>query len=207
MATDVVAAIDGLGWTGTPLVGIGHSMGAAALLLAEQDSPGLFSSVTLFEPIVFPAHLVTDPGENPLAAGARRRREHFESRAAARENYAAKPPMASFTAEALDGYVMGGLTADGAGTGVRLCCSPEREAACYEMGTRHGAYERLADVRCPSIVMCGIDGGYPATVAPLVADALPKGRLIQLGDMGHFGPFERPSRIAEMVLADPPLND
>lgn len=214
VASDVLAALTRLEWTDEPVHGIGHSMGGAAMLLAEQARPGTFASLTVVEPIVFPSVDGLAEGDNPLAAAALRRREHFESLDAARANFSAKRPMATFVPEALDGYLRGGFTtgdsptadgrpSDGSSStregGIRLCCAPATEAECYRMGTRHGAFERLSEVGCPVAVVCGTDGGFPAQVAPAIAAALPFGELHVLDGAGHFAPFERPDAVAEVV--------
>ena len=47
----------------------GHSMGGAALLLAEEQSPGMFTGMFLYEPIVLPEGHFARLGDNPLARG------------------------------------------------------------------------------------------------------------------------------------------
>lgn len=204
-ADDVLAVIDAIrsdaGVEG-PWFGAGHSMGGAALLLAEQRRPGTLAAVWAFEPIVFPGPVSTGvAGGNPLAEAARRRRSTFESRAAARENYASKPPMDSFDPRALDGYLERGLV-DAADGSARLACEPANEASVYEMGPVHSAWEHLTEVGCPVTVAVGdtaVPG--PAGFAAPVAGRLPHGALAPFDDLGHFGPMEAPERIARSIAA------
>jgi pimeloyl-ACP methyl ester carboxylesterase len=195
-AADVLAAVNALGLE-RPF-GIGHSMGGASLVLAEQARPGTFRGLWLFEPIIFPPGF-SDTGENPLAEGARRRRPHFSSALAARANFASKAPLSSLHPEALDAYVAHGFEelADGS---VELRCAPGTEAATYEMGARHGAFDRLALVECPTVVLRGtaVRPG-PASFAPLVATALPNAVLEDHPELGHFGPLEDPEAMAASV--------
>jgi alpha-beta hydrolase superfamily lysophospholipase len=63
---------------GQPIVGIGHSMGGASLLMAALQEPELFSALFVFEPIVFPPTPEDeDRPSSPLAGGARKRRSTF----------------------------------------------------------------------------------------------------------------------------------
>lgn len=198
-ADDVLAVIDAVASPG-PWFGVGHSMGGAALLLAEQRRPGTLAAAWVYEPIVFPGTI--PPGSdrgNPLAEAARRRRAGFESAAAARDNYSSKPPMNAFDPRALDGYLERGLAEAPDGT-VRLACEPADEASVYEMGPVHSAWEHLAEVSCPVTVAVGdtsVPG--PAAFAAPVAGRLPHGRLEPHPDLGHFGPLEAPDRIAAAI--------
>lgn len=211
-ADDVLVVIDALGGD-EPWFGVGHSMGGASLVLAEERRPGTFAGLWAYEPVIFPAAALAefeasgaDPGDNPLAAGAARRRATFPSRSAAFDNYARKPPMDVFDPGALDGYLERGLVDDpdpGAPAGgVRLACEPADEAQVYRMGGRHGAWARLDDVTVPVTVVVGdtaIPG--PAAFAAAIADRAPFGRLESHPDLGHFGPMEAPSRMAGSVAA------
>ncbi len=94
-ADDILAVVDALGLQRP--VGVGHSKGGAALLRAEARRPGTFAGLWCFEPVVFPPEFGRQRNDdNPLAAGALRRRDRFDSALDARANYGAKPPMAAF---------------------------------------------------------------------------------------------------------------
>jgi pimeloyl-ACP methyl ester carboxylesterase len=197
-AADVLASIDALGLE-RPF-GVGHSMGGASLLLAEQARPGTFSGLWLYEPIVFPPQPEAASGSgNHLAEGARRRRATFASPRAAYDNFAAKPPLSSLSPDALAAYVRHGFEQLPDGT-VELRCRPEVEAATYEMGAVHHAYQHLGEVGCPVTVVRGTDQlPGPASFAAAIADALPFGRLEDHPELGHFGPLEDPAAMAASV--------
>lgn len=202
IATDVLTAVDALGLPPGEVLGVGHSMGGACLLLAEQARPGTFAGLWLFEPIVPPPGMLGAPdgSDNPLAAGALRRRPTFPSAAEALANFAAKPPFGALRADALHAYVRHGFVAGEDGQ-VHLACRPEDESAVYRGGAGHGAFERLGEVRCPVVVLSSGDGGVPSLFAPAVADALPHGRLEHHEHLGHFGPLEAPVTLAASIRA------
>ena len=136
------------------LIGFGHSMGGAGLLMAAARRPGLFRLLVVFEPIVFPPDRPDAPTtESPLVAGARRRRPVFDSFEAAIANYASKPPLGAFDPEALDAYVRYGLRPEG--DHLRLKCEPEHEARTFEQGGRHHAWDGLASIDIPVVVVAG----------------------------------------------------
>ncbi len=193
-AEDVLATVDALGLE-QPF-GVGHSLGGASLLLAEQQRPGTFRGMWLFEPIVFPPQLDQRNRSNPLVDGARRRRAQFPDEESAYLNFATKAPLSELAPAALGAYVRYGFEtlADGS---VTLRCRPETEAQTYEMGPRHDAFGHLRAVRCPVTVARGADDGPgPAALAPLVARGVADGRLVEHPELGHFGPLQDPATMA-----------
>ena len=205
-ADDVLAVIDDIEASddrGGPWFGVGHSMGGASLLLAEERRPTTFGAMWLFEPIVAPPGLIDGgaEGDNPLADAAERRRPVFASRQAALDNYGSKPPMQAFARAALDGYLDGGLLEQPDGT-VRLACEPANEAKVFRMGGQHDAFEHLHEIRCPATVARGVAMGFgPADFAPAVADRLPMGRLEEHPTLDHFGPMVDPVTLANAILS------
>ncbi|MGA0863505.1 MAG: alpha/beta fold hydrolase [Ilumatobacteraceae bacterium] len=185
---------------GKPVVGVGHSMGGASLLMAAHRERSLFSALFVFEPIVFPPpDPVAGPRpESPLPAGARKRRATFPSYETAIENFAAKPPLASFHPRAREAYVRHGFrpTADG----IELKCLPEHEARTYETGGTSGAWDDLPTVSVPTWVLSGTPAPFqPSSFAVSVAERIPGATYVQYDEMGHFGPLEHPDTISEMV--------
>lgn len=185
---------------GEPVVGIGHSMGGASLLMAALHEPHLFRALFVFEPIVFPPPSDDSPrGESPLPAGARKRRDRFESFESALENFTAKPPMNSFHPAAREAYVRHGFAPSPDG-GVVLKCLPEHEARTYETGATSGMFDHLGEVEVPVWVMAGALAPFqPSSFAGRVAEELPRSTFVRWDEMGHFGPLEHPETIAAFV--------
>ena len=197
-ADDILAVVEALALDSVPAVG--HSKGAAALLLAEERRPGTFSSLWCYEPVVFPGDRQAPLPENPLAAAARKRRQSFPSRSEALENFSSKPPFAGVATESLEAYVDGAFQVAEDGS-LLLKCEPEHEARVYEMGAQHRAFDNLTDVQCPTVIARGRIEMGPAAFADAVADRLPNGRLATFEHLGHFGPLEAPAEIGGEIGA------
>ena len=198
---DVLAVLDDIAAPPGGIVGVGHSMGGAALLMAELARPGTFGGLYLFEPIVPPPMDVAPPPDNFMAAAAERRREVFDSADAAVANFASKPPLNQLRADALHAYVQGGFAVQPDGS-VRLKCRGATEAQIYRMAGGHGTFSRLAEVRCPVTIAMGHDIGFgPSAFAPAAAGHLAKGRLEVFNHLGHFGPLEAPNEIARDIAS------
>jgi pimeloyl-ACP methyl ester carboxylesterase len=198
-ADDVVAAVDAID---EPLAGVGHSLGAGALLHAELRQPGTFRNLWLFEPVVFPDTLERPTGPAAIAEGARRRRVEFDSVAEATERFLSKPPYDRCRPEAVRAYVEAGTIALPGG-GVRLTCSGLTEARIYESGEPED-FGRFGAVSCPTVVAVGdlVEDDVPAVLAPLVAEALGNGRLRRFPGLTHFGPMEDVDTVAEALITD-----
>ncbi|MFM7894111.1 MAG: alpha/beta fold hydrolase [Actinomycetota bacterium] len=181
------------------LVGVGHSMGGAGLVMAALREPQLFAALVLFEPIIFPPESRARAREaNPLAEITRRRRRTFSDFDAARANFAAKPPLNSLHPEALDAYVRHGFAQRS--DGVHLKCDPEFEAQTYEMGAMHDTWQRLGEMKVPTHVIAGAHAEMsPAAIAPRVAELLGNAKFVEWRDLGHFGPLEDPARFASFI--------
>ncbi len=190
------------------LVGFGHSMGGAGLLMAAHRDPGLFDVIVAFEPIVFPPREIdsapvdpNDGGENDgtlLSRGARKRRASFPSFAEAIANYSSKPPMMAFDPDVLRLYVGHGFGPSP--EGVRLKCEPEHEARTFDTGGLHTTWAELPEIETRVIVVAGkVDEAGPAAIARGVADRLPNATYVEHDEWNHFTPFIEPTAMADLI--------
>jgi pimeloyl-ACP methyl ester carboxylesterase len=189
---------------GRVAVGVGHSFGGTATLLAAAWRPELFERIVLLDPVILPSSAT--PPElrravrgSEMAEGARRRRQVFPDRASARERWQGRSPVSSWTPRAFDLYVEHGLLARADG-GVELACAGEVEAAIYERGASVDAIAEARGVRCPALVLRASRGDFPRATYEALVRAMPDAELRDV-DTGHFVPMEDPELVAREVLA------
>jgi len=197
LADDLLMVADHLGIGSGELDCVGHSIGAATLLLADALRPGLIRRMYGYEPVMWRPGEAFPPGENPLIAGARKRREVFESRAEVFERFTTRPPFSQCRADALHSYVTHAFEDLEDGT-VRLRCRREDEAQTYD-GERVSTNDRIAGCEAKIVLGKGMDQGYGNLGAP-AAEVLANVKTISYPDLGHFGPLEAPTRLAVDAL-------
>ncbi len=211
LAREIIAAVDylrslssaspGSPASSPPIFAVGHSLGAACLLLAEMANPGTFDALWLYEPVLLPADVERTDSPSVLVEAARRRRAHFESQDAAVDRFMSKPPFSNCEPAAVRAYVELGTLPDPAG-GVQLSCSGETEARVYEF-INPTNFKDLAQVRCPTVVARGgtpaIANELPPQLAEPVSASLGDGRLLTFDKQSHFGPMEDGALIADAI--------
>lgn len=211
---DIDAVWDGFGLDGLAaasaisardVVGVGHSLGGAALVLAELKSPGTFRHLCLYEPAIHAPGSSTLLRDSKIAIGgamariASRRRASFPSVGAALAHYVDKPPMATFQAAVLGAYVRHGFRAGPAGM-VELKCTPETEAGIYLAAAHdHEELNQLAEITCPVTLMCGSEStDFQRCSVYALAEYLGQEPVV-LSGADHFGPLQNPRQFAEAV--------
>jgi pimeloyl-ACP methyl ester carboxylesterase len=195
LGRDALEVLTGCGLEGP--VGLGHSSGAAALVMAELLRPGTFAALVLVEPIIFPLPPLRME-DNPMTVAALRRRRSFASEAEAAASLRGRGAFAGWTEEALALYVRHAWR-DEAGARV-LKCAPETEAEFYRGATAHGAWARLHEVGCPVVLAAGREStSHPVEFIAGMRERFAAARLEVIPGAGHFLPMERPDVVASLV--------
>jgi pimeloyl-ACP methyl ester carboxylesterase len=201
---DVLTAIDHLGLD-RPF-GFGHSCGGASVLLAEESLPGSFRALYCYEPVVFAGVPPELQGGNGMSEAARRRRETFPSPTDAFLNFSSKPPFDDLDPDALQAYVDYGFETvppeeGGDGETIRLLCRREDEAEVYAPAPHHDAFAHLGEIGCQVRLTAGERTG-PADNFFLQANAerIPASTIEVMPGIGHFGPLQRPDRVAASII-------
>ncbi len=201
LGRDVLALVDELD-LGGGRIGVGHSVGGAALAMSEILRPGTWRSLVLIEPITPSGPHRREGEDHPLVAGALRRRAVFGDADEAFRSYRGRGPFARWTDEALRLYVDHGFH-DGPDGRRHLACRPETEAEFYRAAGAHGARDRLDEVACPTVLVSGADSDtHPPASLPLLAGRFPRSRVTVIPGATHFAPMERPDAVAEVIQAE-----
>lgn len=184
LAADVLDVLDARRVTEAAVVG--ESLGGAVAILADRVRPGVWQQVVLCEAVAFPLLGQAGTG-NPMAAAARARRAHWPDRAAMRDAYARKAPLAELAPEALDAYLTWGTRTLDDGS-VTLACHPDDEATIFEISGRPqgapAAWDHLENIASPTTVISGDRSFLPPEW--FAAQAARSGGTHEVVDGGHF---------------------
>lgn len=198
MAEDVLAVIDAIS-PDEPVAAVGHSLGGASLILADEIRPGRVSKIWAFEPILFersPQGMQAEPSE--ISISARRRKATFADRDEVYERYSQRPPLNQLDERALRAYVDHGFTELPDGS-VTLCCAPEDEAEVFEYHNS-GSRAAVAKLAIPLALAASGDGFLPAQATIEVAKEHPRFDLFVYDELSHFGPLEDPDGQAQDMM-------
>jgi pimeloyl-ACP methyl ester carboxylesterase len=187
-------------------LGLGHSFGGTAMLMAAARRTQLFERLVLVDPVLHPRAVTRAeiPPErleriDGMVEGARRRRSVWPDRAAAREKWADKALFADWLPEAFDLYLAEGLR-DRPDGQVELKCRPETEAAIFSQGPGFDPWVLAPRVETPSLLLWAVRGDFPRSVYTDYAAQMPRAEVHDV-DAGHLVPMERPEEVVRETLA------
>ena len=204
-ADDLIAFFEQEGWQ--DVIGVGHSLGAVATMMAAIRRPQLFRALVLIEP-VFLAPAVLDLAREhpeqafkiPLVQIARKRRDRWPGREAAFAHFRQKTVYAQVSDAVLWDYVNHALCEREDGS-VTLCFSSAWEAQIY--GTPPtDVWQLLPQVEQPTLALRGTETDTLLDPAwQLWHEVQPEATFVEVADAGHLLPLEHPEVTAEKVLS------
>ncbi|MCG8347201.1 MAG: alpha/beta hydrolase [Chloroflexales bacterium] len=188
------------------LIGMGHSLGGIMTMYAALQRPEYFRALVLVDPVIMPRlslpllwllRQFNMDHMSPLARGARRRRTVFASVAIARERFQGRGVFTDFSPTALEGYLEGGLRANGDGS-VTLAWPSAWESRIFSL-VPIDTWDAVARAPQPLLLIRGKN-------SDLIIDRswrqlqryAPNAELVEI-DGGHMVPMERPQLVAEAV--------
>lgn len=210
MADDLIAGLEDHHLD--PVIGIGHSMGGVATLMASLKRPELFSMMILLDPVLFPRRIVwllaAGPDwlprpQLPLVKKALRRRRQWESKAAAFERFRNRSLFRRWSDAALHAYIEGltrPLSEDSQTIALRY--APEWEARIYETAAPsiRGWWRWISDITVPTIVLWGAETDtFTSLSAQLWTQVRPDIPVKPIAAAGHLFPMEKPQRTADQI--------
>ncbi|CAI2169036.1 100_t:CDS:2 [Funneliformis geosporum] len=172
-----------------PIVGIGHSLGGTATLIAELIRPGTFSCIVAIDPTLTPAILKFDQSSLTL-----KRNDSWGNREAAKESFLKRSFFKRWDSEVLDFYVEFGLR-DLHNGQVALKCPKLQEYYTFSHDV-HGifkAFDRLHEIECPILFITGENSEINSKEwASLKQSRTQRGEWHEISDCGHLVIMEKP---------------
>ena len=193
------------------IIGVGHSVGAAATLIAALERPELFQALVLVEPVIFLPwmsfvwRLVTKLGLqyrfHPLIKGALKRRDRFPSREAMYENYRSKSIFNRISDRGLHEYVNALARVEPNGE-VTLTYSPAWEARIYATAGLYDphTWRLVPKLNIPTLLVQGAHTDtFRDSTAQRLLKFLPRAELQVIPEAGHLAPLEAPENVFRVI--------
>ncbi|RLN48041.1 hypothetical protein BBJ28_00026460, partial [Nothophytophthora sp. Chile5] len=198
-----------------PLIGIGHSMGAAALWATEARHPGTFNGLILFEPIYGETDAAYNKSVDFLVSITLARDNKWyvaglvlvlqptvEAAVSHFENW---NNFASWDRESLASWIKGGVVYDETQQAAVLACHPQVEAAVYSGPRLCLTESELAAPQCPVTFHSGSRTRlFDRDVFERLADQHPGVYTTHppLPNTSHLLVFEDPAASTAAILTD-----
>ena len=196
------------------VLGVGHSMGAHAMIDAAASCEARFRRLVLVDPTVLApdvyAHAVAPAvgAQHPVE----KRRNRFASVETMVERLESRSSFPRFDPQAFRDYCQHGLVPAEDGDGLVLACPPEIEASVYLSGHSNGRiYESVRALTLPVLILRAQEP-RDDLVGPLMFSASPTwprlvgefrdAREIHFADKTHYLPMEIPGELAGLIRGE-----
>lgn len=189
----------------TKLIGIGHSMGAAALWKTEVKHPGTFDGLILFEPVYGPSDAESSQKADFLVSIALQREAKWPSRETAVAHFENYRNFAAWDRESLAAYLNGVLVQEDeeSGDAIVLATHPHIEASLYCGSALFFSDNEIEQPKCNVVWYGGSRSRLFATryFAPMVEKHPQIYRIApSMPNASHLMVLESPSESAAKIL-------
>jgi pimeloyl-ACP methyl ester carboxylesterase len=194
----------------SPVIGVGHSIGATVTLRAALRDPNQFRALVLIEPVLFvPQFLMMwkivraiglGDQAHPLIAGAMKRRRRFDDLETVYRGYRKRRVFRYMSDESLRAYIEG-ITKPTANGTYELVYSPEWEVQIYRTGLQDfDIWRGLPNLEVPTLIIRGVETDtFLEKAARLVKRKQPKIKIEALKNSTHIVPLEHPKKAFELM--------
>jgi len=194
----------------SPVIGVGHSIGAIVTLRAALRDPGKFRALVLIDPVLFlPGFMVKwqfvrrlGLGDwlHPLISGTKKRRREFSDLEMVCRGYRSRSIFRYMSDENLRIFIKGITRPTGNGV-YELVYSPEWEAQIYRTGMQDfDIWRDLPRLEVPTLFLRGGETDtFLEDAAKLVKRKRPGARVETLEKTTHLLPLERPKEIFDIM--------
>jgi pimeloyl-ACP methyl ester carboxylesterase len=196
----------------SPVIGVGHSIGAIVTLRAALRDPSKFKALVLIDPVLFVPRFILmwkivkrlglADRLHPLIPGAMKRRRTFHDLDMLFSRYRHRHVFRYMSDEHLRIYIQGitRLTGDGS---YELVYSPDWEAQIYRTGMQDfDIWRGLPNLKIPVLFIRGAETDtFLEPAARLVKWKQPRACVEALDHSTHLLPLERPQEVFDIMEA------
>ena len=194
----------------SPVIGVGHSIGAIVTLRAALRDPSKFRALVLIDPVLFvPSFMLRwqvvrmlGLGDllHPLIAGTKKRRRTFDNLEKVFRGYRNRSIFRHMSDENLRIFIEGITQPDGADS-YKLVYPPEWEAQIYRTGMQDfDIWRGLPALEVPTLFLRGAETDtFMENAAKFVKRKQPNARVETLEKSTHLLPLERPREVFDSM--------
>lgn len=195
----------------SPVIGVGHSIGAVVTLRAALRDPDKFKALVLIDPVLFVPPFMAmwkvvkllrlADRLHPLIPGAKKRRRTFSDRETVFSRYRHRTVFRYMSDENLRIYIEG--ITHKADHEFELVYSPDWEAQIYRTGMQDfDIWRQLPNLKVPALFIRGAETDtFLEPAARLVKRKQPGARVETLDKSTHLLPLERPQEVFDIMQA------